>query len=190
MDNCFSALPKPRGMERNVSYQNSRSITFTKYYGMEKLKKAALAHIASQLTQSEVGALGDIFKAIDKDRSGTLSLDELDDALSGPFRPELKNQLFSLRAELDISGKQTLNWHEFLAATMDTHIHMQEDKILLAFDHFRQSNANALDMSDLIAVFGSEAQAQEVMGAVDMDRDGLISYEEFKNMMATNASKK
>jgi len=190
MDNCFSAVPKPSGLDRSVSYQNPRTITFTKYYGMEKLKKAALAHIASQLTQSEVGVLGDIFKAIDKDQSGTLSLEELDDALSGPFRPELKNKLFALRSELDISGKQTLNWHEFLAATMDTHIHIKEDKILLAFDHFRQSNANALDMSDLIAVFGSEAQAQEVMGAVDIDKDGRICYEEFKNMMATNVSKK
>lgn len=186
MDNCFSEIPKPFGRKRGVSLQNSRSITFTTYYGMEKLKKAALAHIASKLTQSEVKALGRIFDQIDKDRSGALSLEEIDDALSGNFPSDLKEQLFKLRAELDISGKQRLVWRDFLAATVETNIHMREDKIRLAFDHFRQSDENCLQMSDLIAIFGSEGQAKEVMGAVDLDRDGKISYEEFRAMMASS----
>ena len=113
-------------------------------------------------------------------------MEEIDDALSGNFPSDLKEQLFKLRAELDISGKQRLVWRDFLAATVETNIHMREDKIRLAFDHFRQSDENCLQMSDLIAIFGSEGQAKEVMGAVDLDRDGKISYEEFRAMMASS----
>lgn len=189
MDNCFTRLKPPsaaNGKERKVSYQSRRSVTFTNYYGMEKLKKAALTYIATNLTQSEVGTLGDIFKDIDRDGDGTLSLMELDDALSHKaFPPTLKNQLIELRKDLDVSGKLTLNWKDFLAATMDKTVSMQEDKIRLAFDHFRRSDQNCLDMADLIQLFGGTAQAMEIMGAVDLDQDGRISYSEFKNMMSS-----
>lgn len=187
MDNCFASIPKPTGRDRSVSYQSNRSHTFTQYYGFEKLKKVALAHIASQLTKQEVGNLGEIFKSIDQDRSGSISLEELDRALSGPFPSELKEQLYSLRAKLQVSGKQRLNWKEFMEATIEMNVHMQEDKIRLAFDHFRKSDQNSLLMSDLIAIFGTHAQAKEVMGSVDLDRDGKINYEEFRAMMASSS---
>lgn len=187
MDNCFASIPKPVGRDRSVSYQSSRSITFTKYYGLEKLKKAALGFIASQLTQKEVESLGEIFQGIDTTRNGVVSLEELDQALTGNFPSELKAHLYSLRTGLDISGKQTLNWREFLEATIERNLHMQEDKVRLAFDHFKQSHQNSINMSDLINIFGSDAQAREVMGSVDLDRDGKISYEEFRAMMASHS---
>jgi len=40
-------------------------------------------------------------------------------------------------------------------------------------------------MDDLVKVFGSESHAMEIMGAVDLDKDGRISYDEFKNMMTS-----
>ena len=49
---------------------------------MQKLKKAALSDIASNLTKEEVGILGETFNTIDKDGDGTLSLQDLDDALA------------------------------------------------------------------------------------------------------------
>jgi calcium-dependent protein kinase len=49
---------------------------------MKKLRKAALVVIASNLTQEEVGSLGDIFRRIDKDGDGVMTLTELDDAIS------------------------------------------------------------------------------------------------------------
>lgn len=49
---------------------------------MKKLKKHALGYIASNLTQDQVGYLGEIFKSIDEAGNGVLSLNELDQAIA------------------------------------------------------------------------------------------------------------
>jgi hypothetical protein len=60
-----------------------RGATFQKFLAMQKLKKAALVAIAGKLTQDEVGSLGDIFRRLDKEGDGVMTLTELDDAFSG-----------------------------------------------------------------------------------------------------------
>mmetsp|Transcript_16051 Transcript_16051/g.22360 ORF Transcript_16051/g.22360 Transcript_16051/m.22360 type:complete len:182 (+) Transcript_16051:1007-1552(+) len=131
----------------------------------------------------------------------------------------------SLRAELQLCDQSTLHWKEFLAATMDKNLALREDKIRLAFDHFRHAQSsnttttttttngnfqelldtppngggegggefsttsssepeqshNYLAVQDLIELFGGESQAKEIMGFVDVDGDGRISFEEFRN---------
>ena len=48
---------------------------------MKKLKKHALGYIASNLTQEQVGYLGEIFQRIDEGGDGVLTLNELDQAI-------------------------------------------------------------------------------------------------------------
>lgn len=62
---------------------------------------------------------------------------------------------------------------------------MQEDKVREAFDFYCTSNNPYIEMDDLVKVFGAESHAIEIMGAVDADKDGRISYEDFKTMMAS-----
>ena len=59
-----------------------RGAEFSKYLGMKKLKKHALGYIASNLTQEQVGNLGEIFKTIDEGNDGVLTLNELDHAIA------------------------------------------------------------------------------------------------------------
>lgn len=72
----------PRKRASAVSYASDRGVTFKRFMAMQKLKKAALSDIASHLTEEEVGILGEIFKTIDKDADGTLTLKDLDEALA------------------------------------------------------------------------------------------------------------
>lgn len=85
LSNSFQGIPRPSsigGFGRKVSHSNRRSVTFSNYMGMAKLKKAALYHIASKLTKAEIGAMEKIFQEIDTDRNNHLTLSELDTALS------------------------------------------------------------------------------------------------------------
>ena len=74
----------------------------------------------------------------------------------------------------------SINWKEFLEAAVERNLSLREEKIREVFSTFDRSQTNHLTMADLVAVFGSENQAKEVMGDVDADMDGVISYEEFK----------
>ena len=60
----------------------SRSIAFITYMDMQKLKKSALAWLATNSTNDDITALKDIFKKIDVNDDGTVTLLELDACLS------------------------------------------------------------------------------------------------------------
>ena len=73
-----------------VIHKNRRSITYKTQEGMKKLRKAAVTFMSNRLTQAELTSIGEVFKTIDVDKNGKLTLDELDQALSdGKFCPFL-----------------------------------------------------------------------------------------------------
>ena len=59
---------------------------------------------------------------------------------------------------------------------------MSEDRIMMAFDHFRNAEDNCLDVKELISVLGGENATKEIIG-LDHVLGKRISYEEFKGMM-------
>jgi len=186
MEQCYTSMKPANEKSRRISHQNRRSITFTTFRGMERFKKAALSFIASRLTKAEIGELESVFKAIDTDNDGIISMSELSDALKSPrFDSSLITKLRELRDDLRIQGFMTIKWKDFLTGTMDANLVKQDDKVREAFDFYCTSNRPCIEMDDLVKVFGSESHAMEIMGAVDLDKDGRISYDEFKNMMTS-----
>lgn len=166
-----------------ITHSRRRSQVFNSYMGMLKLKKAALGYIATHLTPAEVGNLGEIFESIDLDKDGSMSLKDLDHALTTrQFSPDLLERLRNLRDDLSLTGDEKLNWKDFLAAMMDERLLVREDKIRMAFDHFRNTEDNCLEVKDLISVLGGEYATKEIIG-LDHVLGQRISYEEFKGMM-------
>jgi calcium-dependent protein kinase len=170
----------------SISHRSVRTGAFTNYLAMKKLKKAALGYIASNLTQEEVGTLEGIFNSMDKNGDGNISLKELDEAIAkGNFSENILHDLRALRTDLAISGDQQLNWRDFVASTMDRSLALREDNMKMAFEHFRHTDAEYLTIDDLAEIFGGRAQAREVMAAVlDPDRDGKVSFEDFRHALA------
>mmetsp|Transcript_20004 Transcript_20004/g.36115 ORF Transcript_20004/g.36115 Transcript_20004/m.36115 type:complete len:510 (+) Transcript_20004:177-1706(+) len=162
-----------------------RGTTFQKYLAMQKLKKAALVTIAKNLTHEEVGSLEDVFRQVDQSGDGVMSLTELNDAISrGNMPSEIQEQINALKQDLSLSDDDTLNWKAFLAATVDKNLVMREDKIRFAFDHFiHKENKEYLTLADFAAIFDGEAQGKEVFDFLDTDRDGKVSFDDFRAAM-------
>lgn len=172
-----------------IQHGNARSIPFQKFMGMQKLKKAAICYIATHLTEKEVGSLGEIFQRLDKDGDGTLTLKELESALmSEEFNVDLLEKLSSLRQELSVSGNMSIKWKDFLAAMADKSLLIKEEKIRMAFDHFRKSENACVRISDLIDLVGGEDGAKEIIDLEQLDGKVEITYEEFRNMMTDSFS--
>ena len=169
-----------------ILHRNSRTGEFTKYLAMKKLKKAALGYIALNLTQAEVGELEKIFKAMDQNGDGRITLIDLDEGIEkGKFSAQISHDLKSLRYDLSLSDEDQLNYRDFLAATMDGNLAMREENVRMAFNHFRHNtDADYLTKEDLADIFGADAHARDVMQLLDHDGDGKVSYEDFRHAMA------
>lgn len=164
----------------------SRSTAFMKYRDMQKLKKAALTYLAANATNDDITNLKSIFKKIDVDSDGTITLQELDICLKDAhFKPNITSDLLKLREELTVSGEDRINWRDFIAMMMDKNLVMKEDNLRMVFEHFKKSDPDHIVVSDIVdLVGGSEQQAMEIMHLVDDNSDGRIDFNEFRKMMA------
>eukprot|EP00804_Cyclotella_cryptica_P026798 CCRYP_007984-RA/>CCRYP_007984-RA protein AED:0.09 eAED:0.09 QI:520/1/1/1/0.66/0.75/4/462/534 len=163
---------------------SKKSITFKKYRGMQKLQKAALAWIATHVTNDEVSQLRDVFRKIDKNNDGTITLKELDECIEhAHFLPGLTSDLRDLREDLSLSGEDSLKWRDFIASMIDQSQVMKEDNIRMVFEHFKKDGRDYLLLSDIADLVGGEKQAKDIMLTVDGNNDGKIDFNEFRKMM-------
>jgi Ca2+-binding EF-hand superfamily protein len=140
--------------------------------------------VAFTLNPAQIEKLRDDFYAIDKDRNGTISMDELRKALSENNQTEAQIQQ-SFRA-IDASGLggSEINYSDFLAAAMLKRVSINEDRLELAFETLDADGTGFVDVAALRTSLGTE-QSDELLDGVlselDSNHDGKIDYSEFLN---------
>jgi len=159
------------------------------FAAMNKLKKKALQIIAEHLEGDEVEGLRDMFQMMDTDNSGAITFEKLKAGLIqiGSHLTEADVQM--LMDAADVDGNGTLDYGEFVAAT----IHLQrldnDDLLHKAFAQFDANGSGYIEMEELKTAIGDHlvSDGMSVINAileeVDTDRDGCISFDEFAAMM-------
>lgn len=94
------------------------------------MQQAAMMTMSVQVSPAEVKELSNLFKQLDIDGSGTITIDEL---IRGLKDYENKDKLMEILQGADTDGSGDLNYSEFLAATMDEQIYLREDYLRTAF---------------------------------------------------------
>lgn len=159
---------------------------------MNKFKKRVLRAVADNLPNEEVAGIKQMFHMMDTDKNGNLTFEELKDGLHmiGHAVPDPDVQM--LMDAADIDGNGTLNCEEFL--TMSVHLkRISSDEVLArAFRYFDKNESGYIEFEELREALleenlgpNNEQVIQDIIFDVDLDKDGRISYEEFKAMMKT-----
>ena len=154
----------------------------------EKIKKIALMAIAVQLDPEEVKELKTIFQALDLNGDGFISIEELQTGLG--YREDYETLVQILRAA-DIDQNGSLNYTEFLAASMDATTFLKESYIKTAFMMFDKDNSGQINANELISILSCEntrqnydyRELEEAIAEVDCNGDGEIDFQEFRSMM-------
>jgi calcium-dependent protein kinase len=80
------------------------------------MKQVALTAISVQASPDDIKELKELFKTLDVNGDGSLSLDELKKGLAGKENGE---QILEMLHAADTDGSGEINYTEFLAATID-----------------------------------------------------------------------
>mmetsp|Transcript_6191 Transcript_6191/g.18736 ORF Transcript_6191/g.18736 Transcript_6191/m.18736 type:complete len:510 (+) Transcript_6191:150-1679(+) len=151
-----------------------------RFVRMTKLKRLALNVLSRHLTSTELQQLRVVFNQIDSDGSGKISAHELQEALAKHAKEANIPQLLEA---VDVDGNQEIDYHEFLAATMQRNTYLREDNIKRAFEQLDLDSTGHITFQNLIDITGSKKHAQELLNEADVDNDRRISYDEFKDIM-------
>jgi len=128
--------------------------------------------------------------AIDKNGDGSLTFLEIENGLRELQVENYKEVLENMRsADTDNSGE--IDYTEFLAATMDTKMYMNEGYLKAAFDMFDQDGSGKIDNEEVLELLNgdllqnlvSNDAIKKAMLEIDQNGDGEIDFEEFKMMM-------
>jgi calcium-dependent protein kinase len=174
----------------NVALQSSLVDNLRGFRSQNRLKKAALHVIASQLGESQIKALRDIFMTLDNNGDGLLTVNEMKEGLQKSGLKEIPPDLQQIMEEVDSDGSGVIDYTEFLAATLDKKVYMAEDVCWQAFRVFDRNGDGKISKDEIANVL-SDGDVQnaaakdmaEIMKEIDKNGDGEIDFQEFMAMM-------
>ncbi|KAK4259001.1 hypothetical protein QN277_005381 [Acacia crassicarpa] len=158
------------------------------FRAMNKLKKLALKVIAENLSEEEIKGLKAMFTNMDTDNSGSITYEELKTGLARIGSQLSEAEVKQLMEAADVDGNGTIDYIEFISATMHRHRLERDEHLYKAFQYFDKDNSGYITRDELESAMtqhgmGDEATIKEIISEVDADNDGRINYEEFCTMM-------
>jgi calcium-dependent protein kinase len=160
------------------------------FRGVSKLKKIALTAIAHQLEEAEISDLKNVFLSVDVNGDGTLTVSEIRAALE-KAAITLPTDFESLVAEIDSDGSGSIDYMEFIAATMDRKIYIRREVCWRAFSVFDRDGDGKISIAEFSKVLRDDSLKQnfatdrvsEMIKEFDLNGDGEIDFDEFMAMM-------
>ncbi|XP_076928991.1 calcium-dependent protein kinase 28-like [Bidens hawaiensis] len=162
---------------------------FVKY---GRLKQFALRALASTLDEEELADLRDQFHAIDVDKSGAISLEEMRKALAKDLPWKIKESRVSEILEaIDSNTDGLVDFSEFVAATL--HVHQLEEHnsekwqqlSQAAFEKFDVDRDGYITPEEIKMHTGLKGSVDPIIEEADIDKDGRISLPEFRRLLRT-----
>ncbi|KAF5198637.1 Calcium-dependent protein kinase [Thalictrum thalictroides] len=162
---------------------------FVKY---SRLKQFALRALASTLNEEELADLRDQFDAIDVDKNGSISLEEMRQALAKDLPWKMKEpRVLEILEAIDSNTDGFVDFSEFVAATM--HVHQLEEhdtekwqvRSQAAFEKFDVDRDGFITPEELKMHTGLKGSIDPLLEEADVDKDGKISLSEFRKLLRT-----
>ncbi|EEF28856.1 calcium-dependent protein kinase 24 [Ricinus communis] len=157
---------------------------------MNKFKKRVLRVVADNLTDEQVDGIKQMFHMMDTDNTGDLTFEELKSGLHKIGHPVPDPDVRTLMDAADIDGNGTLSIEEFVAMSIHLIKIGNDEHLSQAFKFFDKNQTGYIEFEELRDAMvhdnlgpNCEEVIKDIMSDVDLDKDGRISFDEFKAMM-------
>eukprot|EP00798_Chlamydomonas_sp_ICE-L_P003870 gene3870-13934_t len=151
---------------------------------MNKLKKMCMMVVGQNLTPDEIAGLKQLFKSIDEDGNGTITVAELRKAMSSWGHKIGEEEMNALMTVADVDGDGKIDYHEFVAATMHASQVKKEVNALLAVADV--DGDSKIDYHEFVAatMHASQVKKDETLlkafKQLDTDNSGTIEIKELE----------
>ncbi|KAF9680050.1 hypothetical protein SADUNF_Sadunf06G0079700 [Salix dunnii] len=158
---------------------------------MNRFKRKALRVIADFLSTEEVEDIKEMFKRMDTDNDGIISIEELKTGLRSFGSHLVESEVQMLVEAVDSSGKGKLDYGEFVAVSLHLQRMANDEHLRKAFSYFDKDGDGYIEPDELRDALMEDGAddctdvANDIFQEVDTDKDGRISYDEFFAMMKT-----
>jgi calcium-dependent protein kinase len=161
-----------------------------------RLKQFALRALATTLDEEELADLRDQFDAIDVDKNGVISLEEMRQALAKDHPWKLKDaRVAEILQAIDSNTDGFVDFGEFVAAAL--HVNQLEEhdsekwqqRSRAAFEKFDIDGDGFITAEELRMHTGLKGSIEPLLEEADIDNDGKISLQEFRRLLRTASIK-
>jgi calcium-dependent protein kinase len=168
------------------------------YKSSNVLQQASLAYIVHNFPQlEEIENCNKFFNYVDLNGDGKITKEELLHSLvefTGYNKEDLEQEVKNIFNNIDYNQNGYVELEEFVSAAIDKKDILTDNFLKFAFRFFDKNNIGFITLNDIKSTFDSdennkynpdlEKQLNVIIDDVDLNKDGKISFEEFKLMMA------
>ncbi|KAJ0240754.1 Calcium-dependent protein kinase 18 [Hirschfeldia incana] len=161
-----------------------------------RLKQIALKALATTIDENELDDLRDQFDAIDIDKNGSISLEEMRQALAKDIPWKLKDaRVAEILQAIDSNTDGLVDFTEFVVATL--HVNQLEEhdsdkwekRSRAAFEKFDLDRDGFITPEELRMQTGLKGSIEPLLEEADVDEDGRISIHEFRRLLRSASLK-
>lgn len=135
-----------------------------------------------------------LFQRVDSNSDGIIQKDELAHAFRLILDAVSDREVDTMIRAIDLNGNGIIEFSEWLVATTDRELLLQDERLNLAFKFFNKAGDGKISITELQEFMGNtkengqnanldEQVYRDIMNEVDDDRDGVLTLREFKAMM-------
>lgn len=179
-----NALETTNGVLDSKIMSNLRSFNVR-----NKMQQTAYIFLVNHLaTKEERKQLYDTFQALDLDKDGTLSIQELVEGYKKLDVDMNAIDLENLIKKIDSNRSGEINYSEFIVAATDRKTMLVEKRMKNCFDMIDADRNGKISINELKNVFSGKRKINEhvwknLIEMADLNGDGEIEYHEFKELL-------
>lgn len=155
----------------------------------EKFKKLVLKFIVNEMSNKEIEKLRETFCAMDLDKSGFISSEELEKGFKNVGLSVSKEELDRLVKNIDDQNNGKIDYSEFLLAAMDFNKNVDKEKLSSAFNYFDIDASGYISINnieDAFLRFGKQIVNKKELNSIIEEVAGKgkdkITLDEFMKM--------
>jgi calcium-dependent protein kinase len=141
------------------------------------------------MNDDELKLLKKLFFELDVKGVGVITRDELYRGMVECFGDKItREEVDKIFSNIDYDNNGTISFDEFVKAAIDKKKLLTEEKLKAAFSLFDRNGDGDIEAKELKEVIGDDSNIDnnvwlQMIKEVDLDGNGVIDFEEFKDMM-------